>query len=149
MDLELQFRLLKAAPPNKVLLAFRKDADASSLLPPPTAADPRGKVEWVAVELNRQQIGIARLELAAPEFCYVSELMIQSRYRGMGIGHWIMKRIEQYVLGLGIRRLLLVAAAGTDDFYKSQSFVQDPIIPRMLRKDINPFQPKMFAPPLR
>ena len=30
MDLDLQFRLLKAAPSNKVLLAFRKDADASS-----------------------------------------------------------------------------------------------------------------------
>ena len=58
-------------------------------------------------------------------------------------------RIEQYVLGLGIRRLLLVAGDGTDSFYKSQSFVPDPIMPRMLRKDINPFQPKLFAPPLR
>jgi GNAT superfamily N-acetyltransferase len=46
--------------------------------------------------------------------------MILSSYRGQGIGHWVMKRIEQYAHSLGIRRLLLVAGEGTDNFYKSQ-----------------------------
>lgn len=146
MDLDLQFRVLKAPPATKVVMNFRRDADAEGALPRPTAADPRGKVQWVAVELKNKQIGIARLELAAPEFCFVSELMILSGYRGQGIGHWIMKRIEQYAHSLGIRRLLLEAGEGTDNFYKSQSFISDPLMPRILRKDINPFQPKMFAP---
>jgi N-acetylglutamate synthase-like GNAT family acetyltransferase len=146
MDLDLQFRVLKTPPATKVVMAFRRDADAEGALPRASASDPRGKVQWVAVELKNKQIGIARLELAAPEFCFVSELMILSQYRGQGIGHWIMKRIEQYAHGLGIRRLLLVAGEGTDSFYKSQAFISDPLMPRMLRKDINPFQPKMFAP---
>lgn len=146
MDLDLQFRPMKAPPTTKALLAFRKDAGLKGALPAPTAHDVRGTVQWVSVELKNKQIGIARLELAAPEFCFVSELMILSQYRGQGIGHWIMKRIEQYAHGLGIRRLLLVAGEGTDSFYKSQAFISDPLMPRMLRKDINPFQPKMFAP---
>ncbi|MYM25022.1 GNAT family N-acetyltransferase [Duganella sp. FT135W] len=145
MDLDLQFRLLKTAPATKVLMAFRRDAGAKGALSQPTAADPRGKVQWVSVELKNKQIGIARMEMAAPEFCFVSELIILSEYRGQGIGHWIMKRIEQYALSMGIRRLLLVAGEGTDNFYKSQSFISDPFMPRMLRKEINPFQPKMFA----
>lgn len=148
MELDLQFRLLKAAPPTKVVMAFRKDADAEGALPRAGAADTRGKVQWVAVEHKNKQIGIARLELAAPEFCFVSELMILSQYRGQGIGHWIMKRIEQYALSVGIRRLLLEAGHGTDNFYKSQAFVADPLMPRLLRKEINPFQPKMFSPGL-
>jgi len=146
MDPDLQFRLLKAPPSTKILMALRKDADSEGALPRPSAADPRGKVQWVAVELKNKQIGIARLELAAPEFCFVSELMIQSQYRGHGIGHWIMKRIEQYCAGVGIKRLLLEAGDGTDNFYKSQAFVSDPLMPRLLRKDINPFQRKMFSP---
>jgi GNAT superfamily N-acetyltransferase len=146
MDLDLQFRVLKTPPATKVVMNFRRDADAEGALPRPAASDPRGKVQWVAVELKKKQIGIARLELAAPEFCFVSELMILSSYRGQGIGHWVMKRIEQYAHSLGIRRLLLVAGEGTDNFYKSQSFISDPLMPRMLRKDINPFQPKIFAP---
>lgn len=148
MDLDLQFRVLKAPPATKVVMAFRRDADAEGALPHASAADPRGKVQWVAVELKKKQIGIARLELAAPEFCFVSELMILSSYRGQGIGHWTMKRIEQYAHSLGIRRLLLEAGDGTENFYKSQSFIADPLMPRMLRKEINPFQPKVFAPPL-
>lgn len=148
MDLDLQFRLLKAPPTTKVLMAFRRDADSEGTLPRAGASDARGKIQWVSVELKNKQIGIARLELAAPEFCFVSELMISSAYRGQGIGHWIMKRIEQYCLGLGIRRLLLEAGDGTDNFYKSQSFVSDPLMPRLLRKEINPFQARMFAPVL-
>lgn len=147
MDLDLQFRLLKAAPSTKALMAFRRDADSEGALPPPPkAADPRGKLQWVAVELKNKQIGIARLELAAPEFCFVSELIILSQYRGQGIGHWIMQRIEQFCASAGIKRLLLEAGDGTDNFYKSQAFIADPLLPRLLRKDINPFQRKMFAP---
>ncbi|WP_343729184.1 GNAT family N-acetyltransferase [Duganella sp.] len=146
MDLDLLFRLLKTAPSTKVVMAFRRDADTEGALPRASAADARGKVQWVAVEHKNKQIGIARLELAAPEFCFVSELMILSQYRGQGIGHWIMKRIEQYALSIGIRRLLLEAGDGTDNFYKSQAFVTDPLLPRLLRKEINPFQPRLFSP---
>jgi GNAT superfamily N-acetyltransferase len=148
MTLDLQFRLLKAPPTNKVLMAYRKDAQAGIVPPHANASDVRGKIQWVSVEFKNKQVGIARLELAPPEFCFVSELMILSTHRGQGIGHWIMKRIEQYCLTLGIRRLLLQAGDGTENFYKSQSFINDPIMPRLLRKEINPFQARAFAPML-
>lgn len=148
MSTDLQFRPLKAPLSNKALLAYRKDADADGALPQRAAQDVRGKVRWVSVEANGKQIGVARLELAPPEFCFVSELIISSKFRGQGIGHWFMTRIEQYCLGLGIRRLLLEAGDGTDAFYKSQSFMPDPHMPSVLKKDIYPFQRKAFIPPL-
>jgi GNAT superfamily N-acetyltransferase len=146
MNASLEFRPLKAPLSTKALLAYRKDAGSKGTLPQPSAQNARGKVQWVSVEANGKQIGIARLELAPPEFCFVSELIISSKFRGQGIGHWFMIRIEQYCLGLGIRRLLLEAGDGTESFYKSQSFVADPYLPNLLKKDINPFQRKVFSP---
>jgi GNAT superfamily N-acetyltransferase len=143
---ELQFRPLKAPLSNKALEAYRKDAAWSAPLPKQTATDARGKVEWVSDEWKAKQIGIARLELAPPEFCYLSELIISSKFRGRGVGRWFMARIEQYCHAQGIRRLLLEAGDGTESFYKSQAFVADPLLPNLLKKDINPFQRKMFMP---
>ena len=146
MNPDLQFRPLKAPLSNKILLAWRKDAAMQGAMPQQRPQDARGKVQWVSVEASGKQIGVARLELAPPEFCFVSELIISSKFRGQGIGHWFMTRIEQYCLAAGIRRLLLEAGEGTDSFYKSQSFVADPHLPHMLKKDINPFQRRVFAP---
>ena len=108
---ELQFRPLKAPLSNKALEAYRKDAAWSAPLPKNTAQDARGKIQWVSVEWKAKQIGIARLELAPPEFCYLSELIISSKFRGRGVGRWFMARIEQYCHAQGIRRLLLEAGA--------------------------------------
>jgi GNAT superfamily N-acetyltransferase len=146
MSIELEFRPLKAPLTAKALDAYRKDASMAGAMPRKAAGNARGKVQWVSVEHNRKQIGVARLELAPPEFCYVSELIISSKFRGQGIGHWFMTRIEQYCLGQGIRRLLLEAGDGTEAFYKSQAFVADPLVPHMLKKEINPFQRKLFIP---
>src|ERR1700754_2706902 len=106
MSLELEFRPLKAPLSAKALEAYRKDASMSGAMPRKVADDVRGKVQWVSVEHNKKQIGVPRLELAPPEFCYVSELIISSKFRGQGVGHWFIARIEQYCLGAGIRRLL-------------------------------------------
>jgi N-acetylglutamate synthase-like GNAT family acetyltransferase len=148
MTADLQFRPLKTALSNKQLVAWRKDADMDGAMPQHKPQDARGKVQWVSVEANGKQIGVARLELAPPEFCFVSELIISSKFRGQGIGHWFMTRIEQYCMGQGIRRLLLEAREGTGSFYKSQAFLSDPRLPHLLKKDINPFQRKVFSPPL-
>jgi N-acetylglutamate synthase-like GNAT family acetyltransferase len=146
MNTDLQFRPLKAPLSTKALMAYRKDGGLSGTVPQQKSQDARGKVQWVSVEANGKQVGVARLELAPPEFCYVSELIISSKFRGLGIGHWFMTRIEQYCLAQGIRRLLLEAGDGTESFYKSQSFVSDPYLPNMLKKEINPFQRKVFSP---
>jgi N-acetylglutamate synthase-like GNAT family acetyltransferase len=146
MNTNLQFRPLKTPLSPKALMAYRKDGDLSGAMPQQKSQDARGKVQWVSVEANGKQIGIARLELAPPEFCYVSELIISRKFRGQHIGHWFMTRIEQYCLAQGIRRLLLEARQGTEAFYKSQSFVSDPYLPNMLKKEINPFQRKVFSP---
>ena len=146
MHEDLQFAPLKSPPSPKALSAYRKDADWPDM-PLPKKIDPRGRIVWVSVESHQKQIAIARLELAPPEFCYVADVIVSSKFRGRGVGHWFMQRIEQYCNGLGIRRLLLEAGNGTEAFYQSLAFVNDPLVPSMLKKDINPLQRKMFLPP--
>jgi GNAT superfamily N-acetyltransferase len=143
--LPLVFRPLQEALSDKKILAFRKDAGWKDKIGP-TYKDPRGVVQWVAVELGKHQIAIARLELAPPEFCYVADLIIKKDYRGQGIGHWFMRAIEQYCAERGIRRLLLQATAESEEFYESLNFHADPMVPTMLKKDIPLFRPKMLMP---
>ncbi|MET0268375.1 MAG: GNAT family N-acetyltransferase, partial [Duganella sp.] len=143
---DLQFVPLKAPLSNKALETYRKDAAWTDPLPPKSAGDARGTIQWVSIAYKNKQIGIARLELAPPQFCFVSELIILSKFRGRGCGRWFMGKIEQYCLSFGIHRLLLQAGQGSESFYASQLFVADPMIPNMLRKDLNPFQRKMFVP---
>ncbi|OEZ60726.1 GNAT family N-acetyltransferase [Duganella sp. HH105] len=142
MPLELQFVPLKSAISAKVLHSYHQDANWPSATELPH--DPRGKVVWVSVETKGKQIAIARLELAPPEFCAVSEVIVRSKYRSQGVGRWFMHRIEQYCNSLGIRRLVLQPTSTSEKFYESLSFHNDPYIPTLLKKDINPLLPKMF-----
>jgi GNAT superfamily N-acetyltransferase len=142
-NLNLVFRPLPEPISNKKLLAFRKDAGWKDKIGT-VYQDPRGLVQWVAVELRQHQIAIARLELAPPEFCYVADMIIKKDYRGQGVGHWFVRAIEEFCAARGIRRLVLQAAEGTNAFYESLDFHADPMVPTLLKKDIPLFRPKML-----
>lgn len=146
MQLQLTFRPLPAPLSKKTLRAFRKDAgwaaDTNETL---ENQHPRGKVQWVTVDSGKNTVGIARLEMAPPEFCYLSDLIILSAHHGEGVGQWFMKHIEQYCAQSGIRRLLLQAFGDTQGFYEKMHFVADPYVASFLKKEINPFQRKVFA----
>jgi GNAT superfamily N-acetyltransferase len=148
-QLPLIFRPLPEALSAKKILAFHKDAGWTGKIAPPAAPDPRGIVQWVAVELGQRQIAVVRLELAPPEFCIVGDLIIKKDYRGQGIGQWFIRAIEQYCASRGIRRLLLQPASGSEGFYASLGFHADPMLPAMLKKDISLFRPKMVLPQSR
>ena len=143
----LQFHILSQPLTAKTLAAFRKDAGWKTHIQERTLYDPDAHVRWACVETGQRRIGIVRLELAPPEFCYLGDLIIHSKFRGQGVGHWFIQRIEQYCRTLGIKRLVLHPEQGTEDFYARLSFVADPFSPHFVKKDINPLQPKMFIPP--
>jgi GNAT superfamily N-acetyltransferase len=140
----LEFRPLPAPLSAEVLKTFHKDAGWSAattraLMP---ALDPASQVRWATVESNSKTIGIARLELAPPQFCFVSDLIVLSSHRGRGVGQWLIRNIERYCLGLGFPRLLLQSLEGTIGFYEKLHFVPDPRVAGFLKKEINPFQRK-------
>jgi GNAT superfamily N-acetyltransferase len=146
MQPSLNFRPLSAPPSDKVVLAFRKDAgwsnrDTSTL---DGAGGPGGLVQWVTVESGKKRIGIARLELAAPRFCFVSDLIVLREHRGRGVGEWFMKQIEQHCLGMGIPRVLLQPMDYNRGFYEKLDFVADPLVAGFLKKDIRPLQRRML-----
>jgi GNAT superfamily N-acetyltransferase len=146
MQASLVFRPLPAPLGAKVLKAFRKDAgwtdvDNSALN---GALNPGSQVQWATVESSSKTIGIARLELAPPQFCYVSDLIILSKYRGQGVGEWLINNIERYCLGLGIPRMLLRPLENNKGFYEKLHFVADPRVEGFLKKEISPFQRKML-----
>jgi GNAT superfamily N-acetyltransferase len=146
MQASLVFRPLPGPLSAKVLKAFHKDAgwtdvDNMSLNGP---RYPGCQVQWATVELSSKTIGIARLELAPPQFCYVSDLIILSKHRGQGVGEWLIKNIERYCLGFGIPRLLLLPLESTRGFYEKLHFVADPLVDGFVKKEISPLQRKML-----
>ena len=146
MQLSLIFRPLATPPCKKTLRAFRKDAGwAAGKSTAVEGQHPRGRVQWVAVERGKNTVGIARLEMAPPEFCYLSDLIILSAHHGEGVGHWFMKNIERYCAQFGIRRLLLQPVDNSKGFYEKMHFVSDPYVVSFLKKELNPFQRKVFA----
>ena len=141
----LQFAALPKPPSNKALLAWRKDAGWSNRDGPKGPQHPLGRVQWVSVLVGKQQAGIAMLELAPPEFCYVADMIIASQFRRRGIGSWFLHAIEQYALSQGSKRLLLQAVAGTEAFYAARQFISDPYVPVFLKKDLPILQRKVFS----
>jgi GNAT superfamily N-acetyltransferase len=142
---DLHFVPLQAGIPKR-LRAFRREAGWPNT-PQRPPADMRGRVLWVSVTLRRQQIGIARLEVAAPAFCYIADFIISREWRGKGVGHWFIQQIERYCASLGVQRLLLEAAPGTAEFYGTLGFVPDQYVATMLCKNVAPLQARIFVPP--
>jgi len=142
----LQFAPLARPPSRKTLLDWHKNAGWSAPITQRLDQHPGAEVVWVGVKTGKKRVGIARLELAAPEFCYVADLIISSEYRRHGIGTWFLQAIEQFCIARGIKRLLLQPQAGTEMFYKARYFVTDPHVPAFLKKDLNPFLGKRFMP---
>ncbi len=139
MQPSLVFRPLAVPLPDKVLLAFRKDAGWSNRDAGPGAGErPGSLVQWVTVEAGKRRVGIARLELAPPVFCYVSDLIVLNSHRGCGIGEWFMKQIEQHCIARAIPRMLLLPMDGSRRFYDKLDFIDDPMAAGFLKKDIGP-----------
>ena len=143
---ELQFQPLATPPTSKVLTAWRKDAGWSVPVRPNTLQHPHATVCWVSVMSGNERAGIARLELAPPEFCYVADLIIAEKFRRRGIGSWFLDAIEKYAGGQGIKRLVLQAEVGSEKFYESHHFISDPLVPNFLKKELSPLLRKLFLP---
>jgi GNAT superfamily N-acetyltransferase len=142
------FHLMPTAPTPKVLKAFRRDAgwtDAGDAALNGAFA-PGSTVQWVAVRDGRNTIGIARLELAPPRFCFLSELVILSAHRGRGVGEWFMAQIERLCLERGVGRVVLQPHGDSDGFYARLRFEADPLVAGFLKKDIHPLQRKPALP---
>ncbi|NEX60904.1 GNAT family N-acetyltransferase [Noviherbaspirillum galbum] len=134
---QLTFQLLSESMARKAIEKFRRHAGWQvSNDRDHRPAHPLGKVQWVAVDAAQKQVGIARLELAPPEFCHVSDLIILQEYRGHGIGRWLIRNIEQYAMRSKIRRLCLEPGAGTQAFYQSVGFAPEPRLPGIYTKNI-------------
>jgi GNAT superfamily N-acetyltransferase len=146
MHPSFSFHALSAPLPDKVVLAFRKDAGWSN---PDTSAlggtgGPGGLVQWVTVEAGKKRVAIARLELAPPQFGFVSDLIVLRAHRGRGVGEWLMKQIEQHCLLLGIPRVLLQPMDDNRGVYEKLDFVADPMVAGFLKKEIRPQQRRML-----
>ena len=132
--------------PRKQLRRFRRDAgwapDSPYAYSPCFAS---GIVRWATLSDDKSCIAIVRLELAPPQFCCISELIIASSHRHKGLGRYFIKQIEQYCAQHGIQRLLLQAVAEASGFYDALHFIPDPYVCGFLKREISPFQKKSVA----
>jgi GNAT superfamily N-acetyltransferase len=148
MHSNLSFLALSSAPTPKVLTAFRKDAGWSETGDAALngAFAPGSHVQWAAVQSGKKTVGIVRLELAPPQFCYLSELVILGEFRGRGVGEWFMEQIERFCLARGIDRVVLQATDDSRGFYDKLRYQADPVAAGFLKKDINPLLRKPAFP---
>lgn len=124
----------------KTLLAFRKDAGWSNtdMAALQGGLQPGSRVQWATARLNQKLVGIARLELALPRFCHVSDFVILRAHRGRGAGAWLVAEIERHCAGLGIPRVVLQPNPDSRAFYEKLRFVADPLVPGFMKKEIGP-----------
>jgi GNAT superfamily N-acetyltransferase len=145
MHASLTLHLLAALPSPKLLREFRKDAgwdkDTDAMR---GGLMPGSEVKWATVQSGQKTVGIARLELARPQFCYVSELMMLKAWRGRGIGEWFMKQIELHCFETGVPRVLLQPEEDARAFYEKLDFVADPMVAGFMKKDIAPQRRRML-----
>lgn len=107
--------------------------------------NPRGRVQWVQALSGQDIIGIARLELAPPAFCYLAELVIAAPFRRSGVGSWFMHSIEQHCISLTIPRLLLQPDPDAVGFYRALKFVREPQFSGFLIKYLYPIPQPLHA----
>ena len=145
MHASLTLRLSPTLPNARVLREFRTDAgwdqETDALR---GGLWPGSQVEWALVRAGQKTVGIARLELARPQFCYVSELVILKSHRGRGIGEWFMRQIELHCCKIGIPRVLLQPKDDARAFYEKLDFVSDPLVAGFMKKEIAPQRRRML-----
>ena len=147
----LSFRPLTEPPTLKALQKFQEDAgwsisrrDREIQLNP--HLDQRRCIQWVALEMGQVRVAIAQLELAPPEFCYIADLIVKSKFRGQGVGRWFIAGIERYCARLAIRRLTLVPEDGSLPFYEALGVVPDTMVPGVWKKNVPLLQRKRLFP---
>lgn len=126
----------------KTLLAFRKDAgwNNADMAARQGALQPGSRVQWATARFNQKLVGIARLELAPPQFCHISDFIVLRTHRGRGTGAWMMGEIERLCAGAGMPRVLLQPNPDSRAFYEKLRFVADPRVPGFMKKDIGPLR---------
>jgi ribosomal protein S18 acetylase RimI-like enzyme len=126
--------------PPRLLAAFRKDAGWTDIgeAAAQGAARSGSRVCWATARFNQKVVAIARLELAPPQFCYVSDLIVLGAYRKRGVGVWLMRQIEQHCLALQVPRVVLQARPESRAFYEKLHFVADPVAAGFLKKELLP-----------
>lgn len=129
--------------PFKELKAFHDDAGWEA---PKIPKQSRGQVQWAVVSVSGAKAAIARLELARPQFCFVTNLVVLGKFRGRGVGAWLLEQVEQHCRQQDIRRLILEPAPGTEAYYQARHFIPDPLVPSCVKKDIQPLLRRRFVP---
>lgn len=145
MQGSIAFRLLPGTIPPKTLLAFRKDAGWVNPDMAEKGFHPASRVQWATIQTGSRTIGIARLELAPPQFCFVSDLIVLRQHRGRGLGEWFMQQIEDHCRAHGIPRVLLQPTSASQGFYEKLRFVDDPLVAGFLKKEIAPLRRRLPA----
>ncbi|KAF2239626.1 hypothetical protein EV356DRAFT_499814 [Viridothelium virens] len=62
-----------------------------------------------------QQIGLARLVTDKTTFAYLTDVFIENRYRGLGLGRWLMTTVQETVDAMPhLRRMMLLTSGSAD-----------------------------------
>ena len=123
-------------PPKKTLEFFQKEAgwDKELVTRKPILLSPGSRIVWVKVMHGLSIIAIARLKIAPPEFCYLSNFLVMNAYREKGIGRQFLSNIEEYCVSFRIKLLVLEPTDESLMFYQNLSYAREPKLDGYLSK---------------
>ena len=135
----------KAPPPNVLSQFFQAPSDTSeiSFLKQIVAYRPHPvlKPVWAKLEHDGKPIGLATMYLPpkqalteAPVF--VGNFVIDKRWRGQGLGHFLLQHIIDYCKAQKCSRLSLEFTAHSLEFWRANGFEGSAAFPQLLFKSI-------------
>ena len=84
-----------------------------------------GTVHGVRARSGNELVGMARLVGDRAMYLLVVDVVVDPGYQGGGLGRRMVERLTAVAAGLGVRRVLLVAADDVVAFYAGLGFERD------------------------
>ena len=113
-------------PPEEVLTFFQNEAGWTEKLVnrKPLLLNKYTYVQWLTLTDGPVSLAIARLKIAPPEFCFVSNFILAKDYRLQGYGRSLMTEIEDLARAKNLKRVVLQATGESNLFYEKLGYLK-------------------------
>jgi ribosomal protein S18 acetylase RimI-like enzyme len=122
---EVEYETVTSAPVDEIVALYQsagwwqESPEARAVIP----AMIRGSLYFmVARDLDGHIIGMARVISDGCSDAYIQDVAVLTRYRGLGIGRELVKRLTQLCVARKIAWIGLVAEPGTQDLYEGLGY---------------------------
>lgn len=90
---------------------------------------------WLYAVLSEKMVGIARVLCYGKDLCFISDLIVKKKMRGMGVGTFLLKGAEVLCRDDGVAIACLEPTGNSEAFYFRNGYSWSPVVTPTLFKD--------------